>query len=247
MMRAPFPTPRAARGFTLLELLLVIVIVGVLLGALLGPLATRIEVQQVRDQQRTMEDVRDVLLGYAQAAGRLPCADTDGDGLENDTPSCQSVGELPYATLGVTPTDRWGRRYRYAVAPAATVAALTGQPAPNAGLDLSDAGNVTLSERLEDKSLSTITTTGAAVVVSLGSNGFGGTDLNGNVLAAPTGADELENVDGDTTFVTRIRTPGGPGCDDTSGAAPLCEFDDMVTLVPMTLLLGRLVQAGRLP
>ena len=242
------PTVSAsARGFTLLELLVVIVISGVLLGGLLAPLSTRLDLQQVRDEQDNLADIRDVLLGYVQAQGRLPCADTNGDGIEEAAPCGDLIGELPYATLGVAPLDRWGRRYRYAVTGVLTATALTGQPAPNAGVDLQDAGVFTVMERLGDKSTRNIATDAAAVIVSFGDNGSGGTDLDGNTLAAPVGADELENTDADTTFVTRIRTDGEATCNDAAAASSFCEFDDLVVLIPTPLLLGRLVQAGRLP
>ena len=85
-------------------------------------------------------------------------------------------------------------------------------------------------------------------VVSVGNNGFGGTQLTGGVLAAPTGGDEAENLDGDTRYVLRIHTLEQSGCtDDTTEANPLCEFDDLVIWISPSELLNRLVQAGRLP
>ena len=224
-----------------------IVISSVLLGGLLVPLSTRIELQQVHDEQENLAEIREVLLGFAQSRGRLPCADTNGDGLEEAAPCGNLIGELPYATLGVDPLDRWGRRYRYAVTGVMTATTLTGQPAPNAGIDLQDSGAFTVRERLDDKSTRNIATDAAAVIVSFGNNGFGGTDLSGNTLVAPSGGDELENGDADTIFITRIRTDGDDPCNDAAGANALCEFDDLVELIPTPLLLGRLVQAGRLP
>jgi len=260
MSRKPAYSRARTAGFTLVELAVVIVIVSVLLGVVLTPLATRIQMQQVRDQQRTLDEIREALLGFAQSQGRLPCPDTDGDGQENwpcnvNGVPATAIDELPYATLGVMATDRWGRRYVYAVTSQLTNIVQTGEPtAATPGeadtddrLDLMDRGRLTLSERRSDKSLATITTSAAAIVVSLGGNGLGGTDLDGNTLPAPTGTDELENTNTDATFMTRIRTDGGTGCNDTAGTSPLCEFDDLVVMVPTPLLLGRLVQAGRLP
>lgn len=257
MWRNPAYSRARTAGFSMVELAVVIVIVSVLLGVVLTPLATRIQMQQVRDQQRTLDELREALLGFAQVYGRLPCPDTNGNGQENwpchagGAPT-SAVDELPYATLGVMATDRWGRRYVYAVTTQLTNVVRTGEPAaatPDTDdqLDLTDRGRLTLSERRSDKSLATITTSAAAIVVSLGDNGLGGTDLDGSALPAPTGADELENTDLNPSFITRIRTDGGAGCDDTAGTSPLCEFDDLVVMVPTPLLLGRLVQAGRLP
>ena len=111
-----------------------------------------------------------------------------------------------------------------------------------------------------------VTTEAAAVVVSTGANGFCGywRDLEtGNRVqlappddarwncGGPTGAsevDEHENVDLDGVFVARRRSEGGAGCDDAAGSGgPLCAFDDLVVWIPASLLLGKLVQAGRLP
>jgi prepilin-type N-terminal cleavage/methylation domain-containing protein len=242
MWRNPVYSRARTAGFSMVELAVVIVIVSVLLGVVLTPLATRIQMQQVRDQQRTLDELREALLGFAQAYG--PCH-------AGGAPT-SAVDELPYATLGVMATDRWGRRYVYAVTTQLTNVVRTGEPAaatPDTDdqLDLTDRGRLTLSERRSDKSLATITTSAAAIVVSLGDNGLGGTDLDGSALPAPSGADELENTDLDASFITRIRTDGGAGCDDTAGTSPLCEFDDLVVMIPTPLLLGRLVQSGRLP
>ena len=98
------------RGFTLVELAVVIVIVALLLGALLVPLATQLQQQKNRETRETLEEIREALLGYAMAQGRLPCPDRDAapDGLENapcGASNQTAEGFLPYDDLGVSATD----------------------------------------------------------------------------------------------------------------------------------------------
>jgi hypothetical protein len=88
-----------------------------------------------------------------------------------------------------------------------------------------------------------LTTTGGktpVVLLSHGPNGFGATDLDGNLLAAPTGSDEARNAGGDgKLFYSRplSENPAAPG-----GA-----FDDRITWLSPNLVAHRLVSAGRLP
>ena len=63
-------------------------------------------VPAMRRASSTAETVRNLtsvefsLGSFAAIHGRLPCADTDDDGLENTSPSCEVIGKLPYLTLG---------------------------------------------------------------------------------------------------------------------------------------------------
>ena len=96
----------------------------------------------------------------------------------------------------------------------------------------------------------------AAVVLSVGANGYGGTDINGTALAAVPAANlnEAANAGGGTIvgakreFVYRKHTPDPGACNDASGSAGFfCEFDDVLTWVPPTLLFLRMVEGGALP
>jgi prepilin-type N-terminal cleavage/methylation domain-containing protein len=258
-----------ARGFTLLELAVVLAILGLVVVGLFAPLETQLEARDRRLTQDTLERAVDALYGYAVLHGRLPCPDSDGDGLPNPgfdpanaaTAQCTSVeGFLPATELGVPPGDAWGNRLRYRVrAPAYTWPDSDGLCNGNAGteLDLCTNGNLRVRTRGDNPA-----TAGAqegkfrfdaavdlpAVLLSHGRNGFGATGIDGSVRGAPTGADEAENADADTDFVARAYTRGDAGCaDDTDEARPLCEFDDLVLWLAPAVLNDRLVSGGRLP
>lgn len=119
-----------SRGFTLAELAVALVIIGLLLAGALIPLSTQIEVRNTADTQRTMDQIKEAIIGFAQANGRLPCpadgtlaAGTAGAGTEQYASSVctgastTAFGVVPWATLGVPETDAWGRRFSYFVSP----------------------------------------------------------------------------------------------------------------------------------
>lgn len=129
-----------SKGFSLVELAVALAIIALLLAGAMIPLSTQIDVRNVTDTQRAMESIREAIIGFAQANGRLPCpadgsvpAGAAGAGTERVTgnsctaansASCTAVNGfipcsvVPWATLGVPETDAWGRRFTYRVSPA---------------------------------------------------------------------------------------------------------------------------------
>lgn len=110
--------PRRESGFTLIELAIAIVVISLLLGGLLGPLSIRVEQQERAKTQALLEEIKEALLGYAAINGFLPCPAREGDpaspnyGVADTTcppGSATMDGFLPWKTLGVSPTDAWGR------------------------------------------------------------------------------------------------------------------------------------------
>lgn len=238
-------THKPQSGFTLIEMAIVLVIVGLLLGGLLMPLSTQLNQQRIATTQRSLEEVREALIGYAanQTPPHLPCPDKTGgggagtanDGLEDfavATGQCAAQeGNIPWATLGVSDVDAWGNRIHYQVeaafsnrAPAATFTLIT--PPPTLRVCQTAACTTIIADTLP------------AVFLSYGKNGFGAINAAGGTNPAPTGADELENTNLNADFVSRTPTPA----DAARG-----EFDDIVNWLSTGLLDSRMVTAGRLP
>lgn len=127
-------------GFTLAEIAIAFVIIALLLAGSLIPFASQVELKNYSDTRRTMDQIKEALIGFVQINGRLPCpargatrfGTTDNSygesfsaGVEQlatigaTAGSCYTaVGVIPWSTLGVSETDAWGRRFTYRVAPA---------------------------------------------------------------------------------------------------------------------------------
>jgi len=94
---------RTARGFTLVELAVVVLVVGLLIGSLLVPLSTQVDQRNIADTQRRLEDAREALFGFAVANGRFPCpASPTSNGQESfctsSTGSCGTPIIVPPST-----------------------------------------------------------------------------------------------------------------------------------------------------
>lgn len=223
------------RGFTLVEIAVVLVILALLLGMLVVPLNTQVDQQRIADTQKHARTITEAILGFAVANGRLPCPATAttastaaGAGLENKAGAACGIteGVVPWATLGVQETDAWGQRYTYRVTPAFADDPTGGL---QASFQLTDNGGITVTSG--GGAPITIAANVAAVVVSHGKNGLGGYKSDGTQVAGAAG-DELENADNDATFISKPPEPA---------------FDDLIVWVSSNVLKSRMVAAGRLP
>lgn len=221
---------------------IVLVIVSLLIGGMMVPLSAQKDIQKTSETQKQLSDIRDALLGFVAAQGRLPCPASPGTtGTEAPVggSACTNPwdGFVPAITLGISPTDEqgystdaWGNRIRYAVTTKNSNAFTTGN-----GIKSNWTG--TLDPDIQVCSTSTgLTGSGAtatcaagaglsstvpAIIVSTGKNGG----------AVPVG-DEAANTNTDRAFVNHMQN-------DT--------FDDIVIWISPNILYDRLISVGGLP
>jgi prepilin-type N-terminal cleavage/methylation domain-containing protein len=228
------------RGFSLVEIAIVLVIVGLMIGGLLTPLTVQMEQRRVADTRRMLEEAKEALVGYAVRHGHLPCPAISAANGEEDRSGYRCTDErrdgfLPWATLGLPKLDAWNRLYRYSVTPAF---ADSGQrfklitPRDITVYTRDAAGALAYAAPAQDI---------PAVIVSHGANGAGGYSELG-VAVAGGGArndDERSNAQSDVNFVARPSS-GNP-------AQQGGEFDDIVVWVSPNILFNRMVAAQVLP
>jgi prepilin-type N-terminal cleavage/methylation domain-containing protein len=237
------------RGFTLIELAIVMLVLTILAAGVLVPLTSSIQMKRYEATQQLLEEAKQALIGFAMshkpASGRpyLPCPDTNNDGIE-DRPAghCENQeGNFPWATLGVGNADAWGNRLRYRVTTDPSGAS------PDDFADSSKGFNNTPKIKLADQlrvctppTCTQIVDDGggvegvpviSAIIVSHGPNGWGALNANGTAQAPPplNNPDELENTNSDTKFISR---------------APTQEFDDLLIALPTAVLVSRACLSG---
>jgi len=78
---------KSSAGFTLIEMAVALLAIGLILGGMLVPLVSQVEQRQVSDTEKTLQEIREALIGYAVSKGNLPCPDrtSGGAGTINDT------------------------------------------------------------------------------------------------------------------------------------------------------------------
>lgn len=226
------------RGFTLIEMAIVLVIMTILIGGLAVPLSAQIQARRIAETNKTLDEAREAIVGYAmthKTAGNkpyLPCPDLTGNGTEDRVGNaCQGqTGFLPWVTLGVGNMDAWGNRLLYATHAdvSNSNAGISGTVTPAASWPQVCNTNACFS--------GDIAANVPAIVVSHGPNGWGARNhINGSTLAAPTGVNELENLDGDNIYVSRSFSKPD---------APSGEFDDLVAWISYPVLFPRICPTG---
>ena len=216
---------RRQRGFTLLEMTIVLAIVGLVIGMVAPLLGQFLEQQRTSATEDNLEEIEDALVVFVRANGRLPCpAQPEDTPLGTAPNSCTGSGDdgiVPFRTLGLpesTARDGSNNFFSYHVAEDYAAASLN--------------SDITLGFCLETQTLTVedAATGGsdlapgqqvAYTLVSHGKNGFGRySPPNSSRVDANGGSnDEDENTNANDTFVFT---------GEQTSAATSGSFDDVV-------------------
>jgi len=100
------------KGFTLIELAIVMIIIGLLIGVGVSLLPGLINQQKYTQNQSLLNQNYNAINGYIIANGQLPLASSDTNGISSQS---QNIGYLPYVTIGGLQKDAYGNTFYYAV------------------------------------------------------------------------------------------------------------------------------------
>lgn len=272
-MNPPLLATRTQKGFTLAEMAVVVVIVALLIGGMLIPLGAQQDIRAERETQARLAEIKELLIGYAVANGRLPCpaASTSGIAAPATSGACTSVsngvayGYLPAVTLGYAAVDSsghaldgWHEPIRYAVS--APTAGVGGIPNPFTTTSISGAGmkGATMTSIASATLLSVCTSasniksgTAGTATAECGTSG----KLTDNAVAViwstgkntetgGTGSDESNNPNPNSTVAV---DPAFVYHESAPSTASGGEFDDQVTWISPNILFNRMMTAGWLP
>lgn len=244
----PKPSHPSMKGFTLLEIAVVLVIIAIILSLLIPSITGRVATARLDATRGKEELIKTALIAFVAQNKRLPCPaienlpPTDANyGREATVPgTCTGTtalttgamrGIVPWLALGLSDDialDGYYQRYSYVVT--------TTQTNLNANTVSGIAGNIAMHSATPVTVANQINVNNLAVVaiISHGSNTAGAFTPAGTRIALPAGADELENTDAaNTAFILKDFSQ--------SAANP---FDDVVMAITPTDILNGLEKSG---
>lgn len=218
-----------SKGFSLVELAIVLIIVGLLISAFLVPLGAQRDLRDYTETRNRLEQIREAMYGYAIINGSLPCPTTTADPTDNvnyghSDAAClltDPAGVLPWKDLGTQESDAWGLQRNLATDPWVGYWVYRVDPNFTAAFSLTTApaGNINIRKSDGATSLTIAAERAVAVVCTTGK------DRTANGQNA-----SFETVN--PIYEEDVQTP---------------TFDDMCIWITRPSLFNRMVAAGKLP
>lgn len=242
---------RMLRGFTLVEMAIVLAIVALLLAGLLPTISSQIEQARRNDTRKQISEIQQALMGFAIINGRLPCPTTTTDpasvnyGKEDSAAICSAnyaaEGYLPWKTLGVSEIDAWGTKRTSNTSP------WLGYWRYRVDRNFSSATPFTLNTGF---GTCPSATTDCLAIQDIGGNGLTSTTERPVAIVFSTGPDLIGN--GQNANIGEpnpsFEPAGGIYQSDVPGKlANGSNFDDILVWISRPQLFNRMVAAGKLP
>ncbi len=101
---------RKTAGYTLIELSIALVVLGIVIVLIWRFVGLNADYALSNSQRAMMRSADQAISGFVLYNSRLPCPDTNGDGLE-DCGGAAAVGTLPAVTIGMSQVDAIRIRY----------------------------------------------------------------------------------------------------------------------------------------
>lgn len=252
------------RGFTLIELAMVLFIIALVLGGVLTPLSAKLEQDERTKTQDLLNQARDSLIGFALVNGHLPCPDCPNGTITANCGAVQSGLGASAIDDGVEDgIDSGGSPSNdRSTNPFNSCATSEGNlPWSTLGLSEDDAWGNHFTYRVTDSfaddqdgtGCGTATTGISFEICSTGNidveDGAGSAvaqnlpaivvsfGKNADEPGNPSSTSELENQDDDTLFIQK----------DYTNETGTDQFDDMLMWIPASTLMYRMVEAEKLP
>ena len=250
IMKKRLVTPR---GFSLVELAVVLVLVGIVMTMGLKAVTSTLENAAYAETRAKLERLKTALIVFLRTNGRLPCPDNSGglaSGVEASACIANAVdgyGIVPWVTLGIdrdTALDGWGNFITYRVANGSPAGKnWTSKTTGTQPFDINELKTPTPALTIQEvnsagSALQVVTTKAVAVFLSHGANGYGAktTKVGARMPYGDAGAGEQTNASDLTIFIKRPVS-------DAVGAfnGP---YDDLVAFLTPDMLLQPLVDDG---
>lgn len=249
---------QTARGFTLVELAVVLTIIGLLIAAATGAVRAQVDAAKNSSTKTRLDTAKQAITTFVSRNKRLPCpavptlnSSSLGYGMEAANPGvCTSVpiiagtsvrGVLPWRSLGLTDADgkdAWGRLFTYQVIRTATGLTAINVSAMTGNINVySKAPTVNCALPPAPAVTCNQINTGypaTFLVMSHGKNGFGAYTEGGVKMANPTSPNELENSNANNNFVIA----------DFDDSAANTAFDDFLAYMHPGEILAQVSKDG---